>query len=137
MKMIEEIISEEIIYAIIIRSNYSFDGIKFFTNNDSPQQIGYMKRPKDYKILPHIHYKKPRVIDMTHEVLFIKSGKVRINFYKQNKDYLTSRELFTGDTILLAAGGHGVTMIEESEIIEVKQGPYLEDSDKERFEPYE
>ena len=131
--MIEKIVFEKNLYAIIIRKNFSYDGIKFFTDDSSPQQIGYMKRPKNYRISPHVHFQKPRIIYDTHEVLFIKSGKVKINFYKQNKEFLTSRELNSGDTILLAAGGHGVTMIEESEIIEVKQGPYLEDSDKERF----
>ena len=132
--MIEEIISEEIIYAIIIRSNYSFDGIKFFTNNDSPQQIGYMKRPKDYKILPHIHYKKPRVIDMTHEVLFIKSGKVKIIFYDKKKIPKKETILEQGDVILLTNNGHGFEMLEDCEIIEVKQGPYMGDLDKERFD---
>jgi hypothetical protein len=34
---------------------------------------------------------------------------------------------------LLAHGGHGFTMLEESEIVEVKQGPYSGDVDKTRF----
>ena len=93
-----------------------------------------MKRPKNYKIAPHIHLKKQRIVDVTHEVLFIKSGKVKINFYNHDQQYIMSKELSTGDTILLAEGGHGLTMIEESEIIEVKQGPYLENLDKERFD---
>ncbi len=131
--MFEKIIFDKILYAIIIKRNFSHDGIKFFTDDSSPQQIGYMKRPKNYKIVPHVHFKKSRIIHDTYEVLFIKSGKVKIKFYKQNKEFLTSRELSSGDTILLAEGGHGLSMLEESEIIEVKQGPYLEDSDKERF----
>ncbi len=131
--MIEKIIYENTLYAIIISKNFSFDGIKFFTDDNSPQQIGYMRRPKNYKINPHVHLKKTRIIEDTNEVLFIKSGRVKINFYKQSKEFLTSRELSCGDTILLASGGHGITMLEDSEIIEVKQGPYIEDSDKERF----
>ncbi len=135
--MIEKIINNNILYAIIIRRNYSIDGIKFFTDDSSPQQIGYMKRPKDYKIAPHIHLRKQRIIDITHEVLFIKSGRVKINFYTKDKEYLFCKELASGDTILLAEGGHGLTMLEESEIIEVKQGPYLENLDKERFDSNE
>tara|TARA_B100000886_G_scaffold305661_1_gene237544 strand:- start:40912 stop:41319 length:408 start_codon:yes stop_codon:yes gene_type:complete len=132
--MIEKIVNNNTLYAIIIRRDFSFDGIKFFTEDSSPQQIGYMKRPKNYKIAPHIHLKKQRIVDVTHEVLFIKSGKVKINFYNHDQQYIMSKELSTGDTILLAEGGHGLTMIEESEIIEVKQGPYLENLDKERFD---
>jgi len=67
-------------------------------------------------------------------VLFIKSGKVRIDFFDDRQRYLESRILNTGDVILLAHGGHGFKMLEESEIIEVKQGPYTGDQDKERFE---
>ena len=55
--MIEKIVFEKILYAIIIRKNYTYDGIKFFTEDSSPQQIGYMKRPKNYRISPHIHFK--------------------------------------------------------------------------------
>jgi hypothetical protein len=36
-----------------------------------------------------------------------------------------------GDTIFFVAGGHGFTMLEDSKIIEVKQGPYFgKDKDK-------
>ena len=40
----------------------------------------------------------------------------------------------SGDIILLANSGHGIVTLEESEIIEVKQGPYIEADDKVRFE---
>jgi hypothetical protein len=48
--------------------------------------------------------------------------------------YLESRILSAGDVILLAFGGHGFEMLEPTEIIEVKQGPYAGDQDKTRFE---
>ncbi len=131
--MIEYIKHQDIILSIIIRDSYSKDGIEFFTPDHYPQQMGYMKRPKDYKIKPHIHYDVPRKVSLLQEVLFIKSGKVRVDFFDDNKRYLESKILFKGDFILLAAYGHGFVMLEESEIIEVKQGPYLEEKDKEKF----
>jgi phage gp45-like len=67
-------------------------------------------------------------------VLYIKSGKVRIDFYDDHQKHLESRILKAGDVILLAHGGHGIKMIEESEIIEVKQGPYTGEQDKTRFD---
>ena len=49
--------------------------------------------------------------------------------------YLESRILYQGDVVLLAYGGHGLEMLEDSEMIEVKQGPYAGEMDKIRFEP--
>ncbi len=121
--------------AIIIRHNFEKNGIEFFTPDDFSQQLAYMKRPKDYVIPPHVHNPVLREVHLTQEVLFIKSGKVRVDFYDDDKNYLESTTVEAGDVILLAHGGHGFEMLEESEIIEVKQGPYAGEMDKVRFEP--
>ncbi|MBF0485483.1 MAG: hypothetical protein HQL16_03105 [Candidatus Omnitrophica bacterium] len=131
--MIEKIMCGEQILAIIISVRFTEPGIHFFTPGDFSQQLAYMKRPKGYEIDPHVHNAVPRSIEWTQEVLFIKSGRVRVDFYDQARVYLESRELCSGDVILLAHGGHGFTMLEESEIIEVKQGPYAGELDKVRF----
>ena len=133
--MIEYINHQDNLLSVIIRNRFEKDGIEFFTPGDFSQQLAYMKRPKDYVIPPHVHNPVPRKVEFTQEVLFIKSGKVRVDFYDDDKNYLESRILNQGDVILLAHGGHGFEMLEESEIIEVKQGPYAGDGDKTRFEP--
>jgi predicted nucleotidyltransferase len=92
-----------------------------------------MNRPKDYVIPPHRHNIVSREVHLTQEVLFIKNGKVRIDFYDNEQNYVISTILDKGDVILLADGGHGFKMIEQSEIIEVKQGPYCGENDKIRF----
>ena len=74
-----------------------------------------------------------RKVHLTQEVLYIKSGKVRVDFYDDDQHYLESRVVERGDVILLASGGHGFQMLEDSEMIEVKQGPYCGDEDKVRF----
>ena len=132
--MIEIVKKEEIIYSIIVRSKFNKEGIHFFTSNDFSQQLGYMKRGTGYVIQPHRHNLVERKVSLTQEVLFIKSGKVRVDFYNDDQDYLSSRILYEGDVILLAAGGHGFEILEESEIIEVKQGPYNGEEDKVRFQ---
>lgn len=132
--MIERIVCGDILLSIIIRTSFQKDGIEFFTPADFSQQLAYMKRPKDYIIAPHVHNKILRKVKYTSEVLFIKSGKTQIDFYDDKKNYLESRILSAGDVILLASGGHGLSMLEESEIIEVKQGPYAGKGDKTRFE---
>ena len=128
--MIENIIFSNITFATIIRANYKKEGISFFTPDDFSQQLGYMNRPKGYIIDPHYHNHIERNITITQEVLYIKSGVVRVDFYTNTNTYLESKILYTGDVILLAAGAHGFEIIEEAEIIEVKQGPYNQDKDK-------
>ena len=133
--MIEEIKHQDKLLAIIIGASFKEDGIVFFTPNDFSQQLGYMNRKKDYIIEPHVHNPIKREVVWTQEVLYVKSGKVRVDFYDDEKNYLESRVIAKGDVILLAAGGHGFVMLEDSEIIEVKQGPYSGDIDKTRFDP--
>ena len=136
MKEIEYILSSTgDTYAIILRKDFQKEGIEFLTDPNFSQQLGYMKREKGHVIQPHVHKEAPRTIKYTKECLFIKSGKVRLDFYEEDKTYVRSYLLNCGDVVLLAYGGHGITMIEESEIIEVKQGPYVESDDKERFDP--
>ena len=92
-----------------------------------------MNRPQGYVIQPHVHNPVAREVQFTKEVLIIRSGKVRVDFYDDDQNYLESRILNQGDIVLLAFGGHGFEMLEASEMIEVKQGPYAGEGDKTRF----
>lgn len=131
---VERIVDNDKELALIIRASYKKDGIEFFTPGSYSQQIGYMNRPTGYVISPHIHNPVVREVQFTKEVLFIKSGRVRVDFYSEEQEYLESTILEAGDVILLAYGGHGFEMIKQTEIIEVKQGPYAGEQDKTRFE---
>lgn len=133
--MLEEIKVGDELIALLLRSSFISEGIKFFTPNDFSQQLAYMNRPAGYVIQPHVHNPIRREVHFTKEVLFIRSGRVRVDFYDDKKEYLESRILNTGDVLLLAYGGHGFEMLEDSEIIEVKQGPYAGETDKTRFSP--
>ena len=133
MKNFIEIKHDNKIVALLVKSDFKSEGITFFTPGDFSQQLGYMSHPKNKIIEPHVHNKNIRTVTLTQEVLFIKSGKVRVDFYTDQKDYLESKILSAGDIILLASGGHGFEFLEPSEMIEVKQGPYTSDLDKTRF----
>ena len=135
--MIDIIKKNDAILSVIIRENYRSEGIEFFTPLDFSQQLGYMNRKKGYAIPPHRHNLVERKVTLTQEVLYIKSGKVRVDFYDDDQIYIESRVLNKGDVILLATGGHGFEMLEDSEMIEVKQGPYCGEEDKVRFSPAE
>ncbi len=127
---VENIYCANSLLAVIVRARFSKEGIEFFTPNSFSQQLGYMNRPKGYAIPAHKHNLMPRRVDYTNEVLFVKSGRVRADFYKDDDSYHCSRVLEAGDVMLLVSGGHGFQMIEASEMIEVKQGPYAGDEDK-------
>lgn len=132
--MIENITHNNLLLSVIIRAEYRKEGISFFTPENFSQQLGYMNRPQGYVIPPHVHNLVPREVSLTQEVLYIKSGQVRVDFYDDDKNYLQSAILQKGDVILLAHGGHGFEMLEQSEMIEIKQGPYCGEEDKVRFE---
>ena len=132
--MVENITHDDRILAIIIRRNYKKEGIEFFTPDSFSQQLGYMSHKKGKIIAAHVHNPVKREVEMTKEVLVIKSGKVKVNFYDNDQNYLNkSVVLEVGDIILLAYGGHGFEVLEDLEMIEVKQGPYVGDRDKTRF----
>jgi len=131
--MIKNIYDGENLLAIIISSQFDEPGINFFTPDDFSQQLAFMKHPKGKTIQPHIHNPVPRKVEYTQEILFIKSGKIRVDFYDMEQKYLESHILSQHDVILLIKGGHGFEVLEEIEMFEVKQGPYVGENDKTRF----
>ena len=120
--------------ALIIRANFDSEGLRFFTPDSFSQQVAYMRHPKDKVVEPHIHNLVARQVLYTQEVLLVRRGKVEVNLFSSGRKFLTSRILQDGDLILLCGGGHSLRMLEETSMIEVKQGPYAGDGDKTRFE---
>jgi len=132
--MIIRIENKGILYAIIIDSSFSKPGVNFITPNDSSLQIGYISQPTGKLIKAHYHKKTTRTLYFTNEVIVIKNGKLRVDFYDNKKEYLESYILTAGDVMLLESGGHGFKVLEDIDMVEVKQGPYIQDNDKDRFE---
>lgn len=130
MEMIKK---KDKLLAMIIRNDYTCEGVDFITPSEYSQQVAYMHHPTGKVIDAHVHNLVHRNVVMTQEVLFIKKGVLRVDFYDEYEDYLESRELHAGDMILLVSGGHGFQVLEEVEMVEVKQGPYAGENDKKRF----
>ena len=131
--MIKKIYDGDNLLAIIISNKFNEPGIHFFTPDDFSQQLAYMRHSKGKIIIPHVHNPVPRQIEYTQEILFIKSGKIRVDFYDMKQKYLESHVLAQHDVILLIKGGHGFEVLEEIEMFEIKQGPYVGENDKTRF----
>ena len=131
--MKEEILIDGELCAIIVFASFDEPGIQFFTSNDLSQQLASMSYAPGKIIPAHTHNPVRRNVSYTQEALFIRKGKVRVDFFTQQREYRVSRVLGPGDVILLITGGHGFEVLEELNMIEVKQGPYVGDADKTRF----
>ena len=123
--MIDRIEWDGKLLALIIRSGFEEDGANFFTSNDNPLQLGILKYKKGIEIRPHIHKPSKKVVDGVQEVLHIDYGMIAVDFYDGSGEKVVSRILNSGDTILLIAGGHGFRILDDSKMVEVKQGPYF------------
>jgi hypothetical protein len=132
--MIERITHGDNLLAIIVRKHFDKEGISFITPNDFSLQLGYMKHYEGHEIKPHMHHLVYRETIGTQEVLLIQEGELRIDFYSVDKQYLESRKLSAGDVILLVSAGHGMTVLKPVKMIEVKNGPFCPEKDKEKFE---
>jgi mannose-6-phosphate isomerase-like protein (cupin superfamily) len=136
MDGIERIEIDGDLFAIVVRASFAAPGVRFFTPGSFSQQLAHMSHPAGRIIEPHLHNPVRREVHLTNEVLVLRRGRLRVDFYTRSKEYRESRVLEAGDVILLIKGGHGFEVIEDVEMIEVKQGPYAGDEDKTRF-PYD
>lgn len=130
--MIQSITYQDKLIALIIHHSYDKPGVNFLTPSCFSQQLAFIKHPGGHIIEAHTHNQVSREVFYTQEVLILKKGKLRVDLYAPDQHFLESHVLEAGDVILLAAGGHGFEVLEELEMIEVKQGPYIGD-DKIRF----
>ena len=134
---LEYLYHEGELYSIVLRGTFTSDSISFFTPDSFSQQLGYLPHKKGNVIKPHKHKVNRREILYTQEVLFMKKGMLKVNFYKDEKNYIGSETVGEGDIILLCGGGHGFEILEDAIMIEIKQGPYMGLDDKVKFDGVE
>jgi hypothetical protein len=121
--------------AIIVRANFEKKEGDFFSQADFPLQLGISNYKKGGKIRPHRHIDKKIVINKIQEIVHFESGRAIVNLYDLKGTKFKSIELSMGDTIFFVDGGHGFVMLEDTKLIEVKQGPYFgKDKDKAMIE---
>lgn len=123
------------IVALFMLGRITDDGAKFYTHPTAPMQVGTIKHRAGRMIEPHWHRNIPRVVQRTTEVLLVVSGIIEVNLYDAEWKLLRSKAILSGEAVVMFSGGHGFRVIDDCEIIEVKQGPYLEEHDKVRFSP--
>lgn len=134
MADVEKITCDGEVIAIIIPHDFSSGGTHFFTPPEYSQQLAFIRHDAGDRIQEHIHKLNKRVVTSTQEVLFIKKGSVKVSLFDKKRRFVCDKILSTGDAILLVGAGHGFEFIEDTELIEIKQGPYSKEDDKIRFE---
>ena len=121
---------EEDIIALIVRREFSPSKTVFLTPDEYNQQIGFVVYSKGEEVDTHMHLPVNRKITGTSEVIILRHGRAVVRIYKEDKAFIAKRELKAGDLLLLVCGWHGIDFLEDSVIMEVKQGPYLGDDEK-------
>jgi quercetin dioxygenase-like cupin family protein len=133
MEPIERILWNGKPLAYIIRAEMNPEKTTFLTPPELNFQVGFVVYPRDAEIARHVHRPQERHIVGTSEVLVVKKGRCVIDVYNDNRELVVTRELHTGDVILMVGGGHGLRMLEDTIFVEIKQGPYMGLDEKERF----
>ena len=119
--------------AYIIRNDLHPTQTIFLTPLEFKQQVGLIVYPKGGEIIRHVHCDLVRHLVGTSEVLVIRQGYCEIDIYNDMYELVVTRELRTGDVVLMLSGGHGFRMLEDTVFLEIKQGPYLGMDEKIRF----
>jgi uncharacterized protein with PhoU and TrkA domain len=117
----------------VIRQNIRPEKTTFITPPEDKQQVGFIVYPKDSVIARHIHKPLERHIIGMAEVLVVRTGHCQIEIYDGNKNFVASRDLYQSDVVLMVGGGHGFRILEDTVLLEIKQGPFLGADDKELF----
>jgi mannose-6-phosphate isomerase-like protein (cupin superfamily) len=130
---IEHITDHEQVLCCIIRSDFIPDQTTFLTPPEYKQQVGYIVYPTGGEVARHVHRPLERHLVGTSEVLIVKQGRCLVDIYNDERELVATRELGPGDLMLMVGGGHGFRMLEDTVLLEVKQGPYTGVDEKERF----
>lgn len=118
------------LHAVIVYQWRPEPGVRFFTQPQDSLQVAVMLRAQGERIAAHVHQPPERTITHTAEVLIVQRGRLLIDFYGAELWDMSRRELKGGDLVVLFKGGHGLEFLEETELIECKQGPFLDDKVK-------
>lgn len=134
MLMIERIQSSTgRLLATVVRADFHPDTTTFVTSDDLPMQVGFVVYAAGGEIQRHTHRPIERSLVGTSETLVVREGRCTVEIYDVDRALVATVELGRGDLVSFVAGGHGFRMSEDTVLLEVKQGPYTGQEEKEQF----
>lgn len=119
------------VLAYVIRGAMTPEKTVFPTPPELELQVGFVVYEAGGVIAPHRHVPITRNIERTCEVIVVRKGRCEVDIYNDNRQVVATRELSTGDLLITVSGGHGFRMVEDTILLEVKQGPYFGLDEKE------
>lgn len=132
--MMEPILWNGTVLAYIIRRMVEAEHTQFPTPPELELQVGLIVYPAGGVVRPHRHAPISRTIERTCEVIVVEKGKCNVDLYNDVRELVATRELTTGDLVIIVSGGHGFRMKEDTVLLEIKQGPYFGEAEKEILE---
>jgi len=112
---------------IALKVSSMADGLVPMTQPEEALQVLTLKHPKGRLIVPHVHVPCQRETTILQEILIVIRGKLRVSFFDEKGNTFAQIEIMRGEACLTLTGPHGVEFLEDSEVIEVKNGPFIED----------
>jgi len=106
---------------------------EFHTSAEQSIQLGTFNLTSGEKLERHIHLKNERKINTTSEVILVTKGILLVEIFDIDKVFVSKLKIKAGELILFLQGGHSFEVLENVKFIEIKQGPYVEGLDKEKF----
>lgn len=119
--------------AYIVDPNWHAEKTQFFTPDEASLQMGMIVYGAGHDIPAHVHLSITRQVEGTNECVIVRKGSCRVTIFDSQRNFVAERDLSEGTVILLQGGGHGFHLYEDTVLLEVKQGPYAGEKDKERF----
>jgi len=121
------------VVCMIVRAEPALEETAFYTPAHCNLQVGKIVYPAGSEIPRHAHRPVIRHLVGTAEVLVVQKGRMIVDLYADDRAILCSREVAAGDVVVLLSGGHGFRLLEDTVLLEVKQGPYVGLHEKELF----
>src|SRR3954470_21874743 len=121
------------VFAYVMRDTPGEKKTTFLTPDESIQQVGFVVHAAGAEVRRHYHLPLERSIVGTPEVLVVREGRCRLDVYDDELEPVESLELEEGDIMVMVGGGHGFEMLEDTVLVEVKQGPYMGTQEKKYF----
>jgi hypothetical protein len=121
------------VICLIVRGEPAPKKTEFYTPNEFTLQVGHIAYREGHTIARHAHPRIVRTLDRLSEVLVMQEGRAEMDLYDDDNVLVATRELRQGDLVVLVSGGHGFRMLEDTVMVEIKQGPYSGKPEKVQF----
>ncbi len=134
MNPVKSIYNQDELVAQVFNLKDIEEGLDFLTEDDSFVQVGTWNYKKDTLLPAHFHNDFDRSALRTQEVVIVLSGKIKCSLYSTDGNFIDDAFLNQNMMIIQYSNAHEYELLEDSKVIEIKNGPYFgPDKDRTRI----